>query len=78
MTREEAREYIIKHCNPHRDTSTQWDNAIECAIKALEQPEIIWCKNCYHYPNKYADCPMIGWARNGNDFCSKAERGNDD
>lgn len=39
MTRKEAREYIIKHCNPHRDTSTQWDDAMECAIKALEEPE---------------------------------------
>ena len=39
MTRKEAREYIIKHCNPHRDTSTQWDDAMECAIKALEKPE---------------------------------------
>ena len=39
MTRKEAREYIIKHCNPHRDTSTQWDDAMECAIKALGEPE---------------------------------------
>lgn len=38
------------------------------------EPEIIRCKDCYHYPSKYADCPMIGWARNENDFCSKAER----
>lgn len=39
MTRKEAKEYIIKHCNPHRDTSTQWDDAMECAIKALGEPE---------------------------------------
>lgn len=39
MTRKEAREYIIKHCNPHRDTGTQWDDAMECAIKALGEPE---------------------------------------
>ena len=39
MTRKEAKEYIIKHCNPHRDTGTQWDDAMECAIKALEEPE---------------------------------------
>lgn len=42
------------------------------------EPEIIRCKDCYHYPSKYADCPMIGWARNENDFCSKAERKDDD
>lgn len=39
MTRKEAMEYIIKHCNPHRDTGTKWDGAMECAIKALEEPE---------------------------------------
>lgn len=42
------------------------------------ESEIIRCKDCYHYPSKYADCPMIGWARNENDFCSKAERKDDD
>ena len=39
MTRKEAREYIIKHCNPRRDTGTQWDDAMECAIKALGEQE---------------------------------------
>ena len=43
-----------------------------------EQPEIIRCKDCWHYPSEYADCPMIGWARNENDFCSKAERRTDE
>lgn len=42
------------------------------------QPEIIRCKDCWHYPSEYADCPMIGWARNENDFCSKAERRTDE
>lgn len=39
MTREEAKEYIIKHCNLNWDTGTRWNNAMECAVKALEQPE---------------------------------------
>lgn len=59
--------------------STEWwcvEDMIENAPTI--EPEIIRCKDCYHYPNKYADCPMIGWARNENDFCSKAERKNDD
>ena len=30
------------------------------------QPEIIRCKDCWHYPSEYADCPMIGWARKEN------------
>ena len=42
------------------------------------QPEIIYCKDCYHYPGEHADCPLIGWGRNENDFCSYAERRTDD
>ena len=38
------------------------------------QPEIIRCKDCYHYPGEHTDCPLIGWGRNENDFCSYAER----
>ena len=54
-------------------------NGVEEVLKSLPsaQPEIVRCKDCYHYPSKYADCPMIGWARNENDFCSKAERKDD-
>ena len=37
------------------------------------QPEVIRCKDCWHYPGEFSDCPMIGWARNENDYCSKAE-----
>ena len=47
-------------------------------LDSSEQPEIIRCKDCWHYPSEYADCPMIGWARNENDFCSKAERRTDE
>lgn len=39
-----------------------------------EQPEIVRCKECYHYPNEFADCPLIGWPRNEDDYCSYAER----
>lgn len=42
------------------------------------QPEIIYCKNCCHYPSEHTDCPLIGWGRNENDFCSKAERRTDE
>lgn len=56
----------------------QLRDAVDIAISVLQQSEIIQCKDCYHYPNEYADCPMIGWARNENDFCSKAERKTDE
>lgn len=72
ITEEDVREWCYKR------GLTIIDNALYIEMKsrwsAPAQPEIIRCKDCYHYPNEYADCPMIGWARNENDFCSKAER----
>ena len=42
------------------------------------QQEIIRCKDCYHYPGEYSDCPMIGWFRHEDDYCSRAERRTDE
>ena len=53
---------------------------LEEEIKELPsaQPEIIHCKDCCHYPGEHTDCPLIGWGRNENDFCSWAERRTDE
>ena len=38
MTREEAKAYIIRHCNPdYPKGKTEWEQAVNMAIKALEQ-----------------------------------------
>lgn len=43
MTREEAKVYIIRHCNPdYPKGKTEWEQAVNRAIKALEQPEQRW------------------------------------
>ena len=65
------------------ERARHWDGHTENDVTRLlsltsAQPEIIRCKDCWHYPSEYADCPMIGWARNENDFCSKAERRTDE
>lgn len=40
MTRDEARKYIIRHCNPdYPKGKTEWETAINMAIYALGQPE---------------------------------------
>lgn len=44
---------------------------IKMAIYALEQPEIIQCKDCIHIHDN--DCP-IDWGKTDYDFCSFAER----
>ena len=35
------------------------------------QPVIIQCKDCWHYPSEYADCPMIGWREMKTTFVQK-------
>lgn len=43
MTREEAKQYIIQHCNPdYPRGKMEWERAVNMAIKALEQPEQQW------------------------------------
>ena len=50
MTREEAKVYIIRHCNPdYPKGKTEWEQAVNMAIRALEQPEIIRCRDCIAY-----------------------------
>ena len=56
--------------------------ALRVAIEALEQPEIIHCRDCEKYGTKF--CAMDIWTdqvtirrAKPNDFCSKAERRED-
>ena len=43
MTREEAKAYVTCHCNPdYPKGKTEWEQAVNMAIKALEQPEQRW------------------------------------
>ncbi len=49
-------------------------DAVKEIIELLEETEIIKCKYCIHYPNENADCPLVRWGRNENDFCSFSER----
>lgn len=38
MTNEEARDYVIRHCNPdYPHGKTEWETAINMAIEALEK-----------------------------------------
>ena len=82
MTREEAKAYIIQHCNPdYPNGNTEWEIAMNMAIEALQQPEIIRCKNCkYWREHKYAKetkryIPFCGFNAiytKSDDFCSRA------
>ena len=81
MTREEAKLYIIRHCNPdYPKGKTEWERAVNMAIKALEQSEIIRCKECKYY-RQYDDqddlCVYTMTSVEADDYCSYAERRED-
>ena len=57
MTREEAKAYIIQHCNPdYPNGSTEWETAMNMAIEALQQPKIVCCKDCKHFAGEGMYC----------------------
>ena len=85
-----SRQAAIDAMEEHRDKppvlESDYDfgrrEMLEACIDEIEslpsaQPEIIHCKDCCHYPGEHTDCPLIGWGRNENDFCSWAERINE-
>ena len=59
MTRKEAKAYIIRHCNPdYPKGKTEWEQAVNMAIKALEQPEPKWIPVSERLPEEddYRSC----------------------
>ena len=77
MTREEAKVYIIRHCNPdYPKGKTEWEQAVNMAIKALEQPEIIHCWECKYFNDYFVECDHESGLRyiNDHDHCSYAKR----
>lgn len=76
MTREEAkREMLFAKREVMEDS---WiDKAYDMAISALEQPEIIRCKDCKYY-RQYDDqddlCVYTMTSVEADDYCSYAER----
>ena len=83
MTREEAKELLIpfqkcmfdQHGCPISDAAI----ALEVAIAALEQPEIIRCRDCAWHNIKINQCNrQICAVMYEDDFCSHAERRTDD
>lgn len=75
MTREEARLYIIRHCNPdYPKGKTEWERAVNMAIEALQQPEIVRCKDCrWHKPDINQCGRQVCAVMYGDDSCSYAE-----
>lgn len=80
MTREEAiREMLFAKREVIADSYI--DRAYDVAIKALEQPEIIRCKDCKHWEGEkrgqfwyFEQCSLNHHIASCDDYCSYAER----
>jgi N12 class adenine-specific DNA methylase len=80
MTREEAKREIL-FAKREVMADSYIDKAYDMAIKALEQPEIIQCKDCQHWDiHKRLNtpwCRKMHIDRGAEDFCSMAGRRDD-
>lgn len=78
MTREEVKAYIIQHCNPYYPHgNTKWETAMNMAIEALQQPEIVRCRDCKHW-GKHGLCDKWDYYISNDDFycgCAKRREG---
>ena len=83
MTREEAIQKIQNDLKLHHDyLSGNYRKALRLAIEALQQPEIVRCRDCKHY--YFADnripqeqrytCELDGDRWKPDSYCSFAER----
>ena len=73
MTREEAIARIKDHIKVHRyheQNAVKILEALDMAIKALEQPEIDYCKDCGWWNEKERVCHKFGHNMEDYDFCS--------
>ena len=81
MTNKEAIEYLeklymqaeITDVYGDIDDTEPYDTAVDMSIKALEQPEVIYCKDCKW--KQGSECVRFSDVRPfADDFCSRAER----
>ena len=85
MTREEAIKHIKIHMLIHRmaeDRAVYITEALNMAIEALRQPEIIQCKNCEHNESPStagnACCNKFYGMTDQTGFCHYGERRTDE
>ncbi len=74
MTNENAIN-VLRYLSPPRTSKAAFDafmQAIGMAIEALEEPQVIRCKDCKHY--KYGMCMKICANKSTNGFCDWGER----
>lgn len=78
MTREEAIARIKDHMSVHKiyeERAVKITEALNMAISALQQPEIILCKDCIWHNEDTNQCTrQICAEMYDDDFCSRAER----
>ena len=72
MTREEAIKWIEEHNKPYTD-ETKDSQVHRIAIKALQQPQIVRCKDCKHYKDGKCFYTMRRHGLKDDWFCADGE-----
>ena len=68
-----------EQCKDEGFVASVYDDAMKTAIKALQEPEIVHCRECKHSQGGgYPHCSLVTWWNGENDFCSRAERREDE
>lgn len=73
MTREEAAEkinWLYYEADYGNNLPDDMETAVDMAIEALKQPEIIRCKDCHYYDGER--CDMHKMMTDQTDYCSYA------
>ena len=76
MDRKEAVE-ILKKNNPTSDPrrcGTELCEAVDMAIEALQEPEIVHCKDCRHWDKEIMYCNHTGMQIEPDGYCVYGER----
>lgn len=76
MTREEAIERIKRHVIAHQIGAyphIKLAEALSMAIEALQEPEIVHCKDCKHWHKEIMYCNYTGMQIEADGYCVYAD-----
>ena len=77
MDRKEAIQHIIRHMAAHnigKYPHIKLGEALSLAIEALQEPEIVHCKDCKHWDKEIMYCNHTGMQIEPDGYCVYGER----
>lgn len=76
MDRKEATQHIIRHMVAHdigKYPHVKLGEALSLAIEALQEPEIVHCKDCRHWDKEIMYCNHTGMQIEPDGYCVYGE-----